>query len=530
MLLSGKNTREQVPVAITWPTRIMAEIFDRGTVESLRTLGIPVADELQFIAVHNGQAYLVVDSMVKTMSKLPGWELETAGIDTEEALQYLPAELLAPPTRWERIVGMLQLAGMLLSMPRATRKLSDSAIAEDREETDRWRTRVAQSSTEKLAEVAGGLITWSEHLFEKHLLASMLWTQSWTGLEKACAQAGVTPTALMAGREQQTFSGGVPAGLQDIRRVCQEQGIDLDRPDAWEQLMDNPVTKERIEQFLERYGHHGFNTIEFASPRFSEEPELMVQAIQAQQVDLRRHAAQTGETARARVPQSHRRKVERAVQNVETRSMVRERTKDNVVRVADAWRTWCLKAAERLPEDVLWYMTIQEILDYLENETTISPSTLKERRELLASWRNIVPAETILLRDGVAQPLEIEILPESQQVLTGIVASGGQGTVEGRAVVATAPGEALQKLTALRKADIPPILITSATNVAWTALFGSLEGLITEVGGPASHAAIVAREYGIPAVVGVVGVVRTVPDGSWVRIDLDQGSVEWEMR
>jgi pyruvate,water dikinase len=70
------------------------------------------------------------------------------------------------------------------------------------------------------------------------------------------------------------------------------------------------------------------------------------------------------------------------------------------------------------------------------------------------------------------------------------------------------------------------VLITTTTTPAWTPLFPSLAALVTETGGILSHGAIVAREYGIPAVVGAAGATGVVPDGARVRVDGASGLVE----
>jgi rifampicin phosphotransferase len=69
------------------------------------------------------------------------------------------------------------------------------------------------------------------------------------------------------------------------------------------------------------------------------------------------------------------------------------------------------------------------------------------------------------------------------------------------------------------------ILVTTMTTPAWTPLFPSLAGLVTETGGILSHAAVVAREYGLPAVVGAAGAAAAIPDGTLVRIDGTAGTI-----
>ena len=92
------------------------------------------------------------------------------------------------------------------------------------------------------------------------------------------------------------------------------------------------------------------------------------------------------------------------------------------------------------------------------------------------------------------------------------------GTVEGRARV----------IVDLADARVGPgdIVVTAHTDPSWSPLFVSIAGLVTEVGGTMTHGAVVAREYGLPAVVGVEDATRLIADGQWIRIDGAAGYVE----
>jgi pyruvate,water dikinase len=70
------------------------------------------------------------------------------------------------------------------------------------------------------------------------------------------------------------------------------------------------------------------------------------------------------------------------------------------------------------------------------------------------------------------------------------------------------------------------ILITAYTDPSWTPLFVSVKGLVTEVGGLMTHGAVIAREYGLPAVVGVENATRTIRDGQRIRVNGTEGYVE----
>jgi phosphoenolpyruvate synthase/pyruvate phosphate dikinase len=105
-------------------------------------------------------------------------------------------------------------------------------------------------------------------------------------------------------------------------------------------------------------------------------------------------------------------------------------------------------------------------------------------------------------------------LPEG--ALAGIGVSAG--TVEGRARVAFKMEQA--------RLESGDILVTAFTDPSWTPLFVSAAGLVTEVGGLMTHGAVIAREYGLPAVVGVENATKTIKDGQRIRINGSEGYVE----
>ena len=101
-------------------------------------------------------------------------------------------------------------------------------------------------------------------------------------------------------------------------------------------------------------------------------------------------------------------------------------------------------------------------------------------------------------------------------VLQGIGASAGQVTATARVLGGPADFGRMQP---------GDVLVASITTPAWTSLFAMASAVVTDVGGPLSHSSIVAREYGIPAVLGTNVATRRIPDGARVRVDGDAGTV-----
>ena len=140
---------------------------------------------------------------------------------------------------------------------------------------------------------------------------------------------------------------------------------------------------------------------------------------------------------------------------------------------------------------------------------------IRERKEAFASFQALTPPR-VLTSDGeaVAGTYRRDDVPAG--ALLGLAVSAG--TVEGRARVILDMAEA--------DLEAGDILVTAFTDPSWTPLFVAITGLVTEVGGLMTHGAVIAREYGLPAVVGVENATRLIRDGQRIRVHGTDGYVE----
>jgi pyruvate,water dikinase len=140
---------------------------------------------------------------------------------------------------------------------------------------------------------------------------------------------------------------------------------------------------------------------------------------------------------------------------------------------------------------------------------------IQRRRDAFRTWQTLTPPR-VLTSDGEVSSgsYRRESLPASS--LAGLAVSAG--TVEGRARV----------ILDLAQARLEPgdILVTRFTDPSWTPLFVAIKGLVTEVGGTMTHGAVIAREYGLPAVVGVERATQLIRDGQRIRVNGTAGTVE----
>src|SRR5690606_32489813 len=140
---------------------------------------------------------------------------------------------------------------------------------------------------------------------------------------------------------------------------------------------------------------------------------------------------------------------------------------------------------------------------------------LRERKDAFVAFQALTPPR-VITSDGeiLSGAYRRDALPAG--ALVGLAVSAG--LVEGRARV----------IHDRSRADVAPraILFTASTDPSWTPLFVQIRGLVTEVGGLMTHGAVIAREYGLPAVVGVEHATRRIRDGQRIRVHGTEGYVE----
>ncbi len=292
-------------------------------------------------------------------------------------------------------------------------------------------------------------------------------------------------------------------------------------------------------EYLETYGHRGPQEAELSTPRPAEDPdwlEVQLAEYEKSPVDVdallgRRRAEfeAAWQRLQERYPQKAQ-KLRREIDKVGPAARMREAVRDEVTRFLWVERDWALRAGELtgLGDDI-FLLTIDEVLGLLSGHDAAT-EFIPARKETYARYRELPPYPMVIR--GRFDPFQWADNPERRNdihdasaavpvsessTITGY--AGAAGRVEGRVRVLDSPEEGNQ----LRKGEI---LVAVTTNVGWTPIFPRAAAVITDVGAPLSHAAIVARELGIPAVVGCGSATTRLRTGDRVRVDGGQGIVE----
>jgi pyruvate,water dikinase len=296
-----------------------------------------------------------------------------------------------------------------------------------------------------------------------------------------------------------------------------------------EELPDGPA-RDAIVAFQKRFGHRGIREAELSEPRWREDPTLIFDTIRLHVralADGLPSAIQRGKAVRAEGERAlrelglpSRAAVLTLLRVVRTAMRQRERLRDHVVQVLDLLRLMSCDASRRMairePEvgpDAAFFLTVPELHSFLRGELRTVRPLVQMRRAGYERDRTLPdPPDTF-----VDYPPPAVALASSRDVLEGVPASSGQ--VQGRARV-------LRSTREIGGLEPGEILIVPAADVGWSPLFLAAGGLATDLGGPLSHACVVAREYGIPAVVNLREATRTVKTGDRVLLDGDAGRLQ----
>lgn len=404
------------------------------------------------------------------------------------------------------------------------RKLAPQFLAENRQVCVDLREKVAQTSDKK------DLLTlWEKDIFPRYrdsflyIVANSLDVQIKVERELKKLVGAEEANALMSnlsGSSSMLESMGPMAGLAQVTKGQMSR-----------------------EEYIERYGHRGVNEGEVAWPRPYEDPNWLdghLKEWEKSPVDIdalvsRQRMAFAEAWGRFCVKHPGKTKSMKArLAQAASAAQMRERVRSEATRGMTVLRAFTLKAGDLLGVgNAVFYLTIDEILQGLTGEVAIPVELIPQRKETYERYSSLPPYPALIcgrfdpfawaadpnrrtdIFDASMQSLKREV--QDDKTIHGF--AGALGVVDG----------IVRKLESMEDSDkfkAGEILVTTMTNIGWTPLFPRAAAIVTDLGAPLSHAAIVARELGIPAVVGCGNASARLKTGDRVRVNGGQGLVE----
>lgn len=297
-------------------------------------------------------------------------------------------------------------------------------------------------------------------------------------------------------------------------------------------------TREAIINYLNKYGMRCAGEIDITKTRWSEKPSTLVPIILSNIKNFeqgaskrkfeqgRQEALKKEQEILARLkelPDGEQKAAEtkQKIDLVRTLSGYREYPKYAIVNRTFVYKQALLKEAERLvrsgainDKEDIYYLSFDELRELVQTNKA-DHQLISQRKASFRLFEKLTPPR-VITSDGeiITGSYKRENLPAN--AIVGLPVSSG--VIEGRARV----------ILNMEDADLgeEDILITTFTDPSWTPLFVSIKGLVTEVGGLMTHGAVIAREYGIPAVIGVENATKIIKDGQRIRVHGTEGYIE----
>jgi rifampicin phosphotransferase len=323
--------------------------------------------------------------------------------------------------------------------------------------------------------------------------------------------------------------------LQDVDDQDVEDGGFLNE---LPKLAGGQEAHDAIQAYLDKYGMRCVGEIDITRPRWSERPSTLVPVIldnirnfepgaRKRRFEQGRQQAEKKEQdvlKHLRALLDGERKAEetkRMIDRVRTFIGYREYPKYAIISRYFVYKQALMEEAERLVQthalaelEDIFYLTFAE-LHAVARTNQVDDQLIRQRKDAFRSYQALTPPR-VLTSDGevIAGAYRRDDVPAG--ALIGLPVSAG--TVEGRARVILDMAEA--------DLEASDILVTAYTDPSWSPLFVGIKGLVTQVGGLMTHGAVIAREYGLPAVVGVEHATRLIRDGQRIRVNGTDGYVE----
>lgn len=297
-------------------------------------------------------------------------------------------------------------------------------------------------------------------------------------------------------------------------------------------------TRDAINAYLNKYGMRCAGEIDITRTRWSEKPTTLIPLIlsniknfepneskrkfeQGRQEALQKEQELVDRLKRLPDGKQKAKETKRMISIIRNFIFYREYPKYGMINRYFVYKQALLKEAEKLVQagiihekEDIYYLTLEELTEVVRTKK-LDYQIINKRKDEYKLYEKLTPPR-VITSDGeiIAGKYKRDNLPA--EAIVGLPVSSG--VIEGRARV----------ILNMEDANIEDgdILVTAFTDPSWTPLFVSIKGLVTEVGGLMTHGAVIAREYGLPAVVGVENATKLIKDGQKIRVHGTEGYIE----
>jgi len=520
------NIGEMMPGAVTPLTfSVTGRGVDLGMQWAYRRMGanVPHGEDLRYVGMYFGHLFLNLSTLSELASAVAGSTksqmcIALCGRDIEEVDEPEPEPAL------RRAINGARYFSLLIAAAKHRRDLDALVAGLDLPKLGTARD-LYRGIDENLPQL------W--RAYELHLLSSSSSGALSPILLRILAK-GEEPT-----QENHAQVAEMLAGAKNVESADIAEGIER----VIERLLDNPSAEEafaladreaalawlcssqageaskEFERYLDRHGHRAVRELELRQEEWAVDPAPLIASLQSGlRARLEHGTPRRPEAKRASASQDHP-IVRRLLPLAHAAIRTREHTKSGLVAVTTAfkhaYRALGSQMVEegRLPDqDAVFFLTHQELGELLRGRRELAETAVSRRRVI----DHQMPLHFPEVFRNRPEPLRLVPTESQDGALVGKPVSRGQVTGPARVV------ETLEEAAALQSGEV---LIAPITDVGWTPYFSLIGGLATDVGSAVSHGAVVAREYGLPAVVNLRVATTQFRTGDLVTLDGDRGTL-----
>lgn len=520
------NIGEMMPGAVTPLTfSVTGRGIDIGMQRWYRRIGsaVPEGEDLRYVAMFFGHLFLNLSTLAALAADVAGSTktqmcVALCGRDIEELDEPEPA------SAWRRAVNGARYFGLLASARKHRRAL------------DELKERFSLPTTANAAQcyrVIDETLSSVWEAYELHLMSSAA-AGALSPILLGIVAKGQDPTAAHHAEVAQMLAGATNVESADIAagavRILDRlvhnpdantkfASVDRESAQAWLCSAQSGEAGAEFARYLERHGHRAARELELRQKEWAVDPAPVISSLQS---GLRARLEQTTPTRTATPRTSDDAKhwvLERFMPLAHGAVRHREHTKSTLVAVTThfkhAYRALGSHMASEglLPdEDAVFFLMHEELGELVDGHRTLADVAVARRRVIDYQ----MPLHFPQVFTHRPEPVEPEHVTSDDSALVGKPVS--RGVAVGRARVV----ETLEQAAALEAGEI---LIAPITDVGWTPYFSLIAGLATDVGSAVSHGAVVAREYGLPAVVNLRVATSRFRTGDNVVLDGDRGTL-----
>lgn len=520
------NIGEMMPGAVTPLTySVTGRGIDIGMQRTYRRIGakIPPGEGVRYVGMFYGHLFINLTTLSELAAHVAGSTktqmcLALCGRDIAEVADPKPSSAL------ERTINGARYFGLLIAAAKHRKELD--ALRKDiglpRLGTARQLYRAIDANLPKV---------WKA--YELHLLSSAS-SGALSPILLGVLAKGQEPT-----QEHHAELAQMLAGAEDVESADIAEGVErvvdllLEHPDAkeafasadpesalaWLCSMDAGYAGEEFGRYLDRHGQRAVRELELRQKGWALDPAPLIASLQLGLVARLQHDTPRRPEARpSRYVQAHpfiRRLLPLAHAAIRSREHTKAGLVDVTAQFKHAYRALGSQLAKEglLPDpDAVFFLMHQELGELLRGRRELSDVAVSRRQVIDYQ----MPLRFPQIFSKRPEPLHLERMEDDSGVLIGRPVS--RGVVTGRARV-------VETLAETADLQVGEILIAPITDVGWTPYFNLIAGLATDVGSAVSHGAVVAREYGLPAVVNLRVATLRFQTGDLVTLDGNRGTL-----